>query len=126
MRSLLEKNEFITATVEIIQEKDIPTDFYLPIPKKTKWKNIFKFTFSNNFTYYYGSNKSFVNCKDLLINVSLESSMVISSKNPFTLKKLFMETFNSNISIPNCKKIYNWYKNKTDVIEEILEQFLAN
>lgn len=118
----------ITASVEIIERKQVPHEFYLPYPKKKKsdWKNIFKFTFSNEFIYYYGSNKPYVNCKELLINVSLESAMVSSSKNPFILKKLFMETFNSDVNIPNCKKIYNWLKHSQKQIDDILDQFLIN
>jgi hypothetical protein len=116
----------ITATVEIVERNSIPDNFYLPkFSHKKDWKQIFKFSFSNHFTCYYGTNKSFVDGTELMTNLTLESDIVDISKNPLDLKIKFLENFKKNINLQNCKKIYEWHKQSRDKVEDIVNQFMS-
>jgi hypothetical protein len=117
----------ITATVDIIDRKDVPKEFYLPkFSYKKDWKRLFKFNFSNGFTYYYGTNKTFVDGIDLMTNLTIESDLVDDSKSHMELKIQFFKNFKRNIKLQNCKKIYDWYKSSRNQIKDIVNQFMSN
>lgn len=115
----------ISVAVEIVERSDIPKEFYLSKPQKKDWKRIFHFTFSNGFDYYFGTNKSYVDGDELIPFLIIESEYVHNSKNFVELHKNIIEDNNSRITYSNCKKLFSWYKNKRNIIEDIVEQFMS-
>lgn len=117
----------ITVTVQIVDKKQVPREFYLPHTSHKKfWKRIFKFSFSNGFTYYYVTCKSFVDGSELMTNLAIESELVSDSQNPMELKNKFFKNFKKFISIDDCIKIFYWYKADKKKIKNIVKQFMSN
>ena len=121
------KKSDIKVTVDIVERKDIPSNFYLPTySKKKDWKQIFHFKFSNKFDFYMGSNKSFVDGTDLMTILSIELDITNETNTPFQFKKKLKKEYDSYITSKNAIKVYNWYKRKSNKVEKILEQFMLD
>lgn len=116
----------ITVSVKLVNREDITKKFYLRKPSNySDWKNIFLFKFSNNFNYYYGTNKSYVDGHHLMTFLFIESELVYNSKSPLDFKNKLKSRYNSNISIKNANKIFNWFKNNNEKILNIINQFIS-
>lgn len=121
------KKQDIRVKVDIIKREDIPSNFYLPkYSSKRDWREIFQFKFSNNFEYYIGSNKPYIEGTDLMTILSVELDIVNETNNPYQFKKILENNYDSKINLRNAIKMYNWYKNKTTKVEKIINQFMAN
>lgn len=119
------KKMLIKANVDVIDRTSVPKSFYLPKYSATKdWKQIFKFTFSNNFEYYMGSNKSFIEGSDLMTILSIEYGIVKTTNNPYQFKKKLQSEYASTISIKNAFRVFNWYKQKLNIVRKIINQFM--
>ena len=117
----------IKVSVNIIKREDIPINFYLPkYSSKKDWKQFFHFKFNNNFDYYIGSNKSYIDGTDLMTVLSVELDVINESNNPYQFKKNLEINYDSKINLKNAIKVFNWYKNKTHKVENIINQFIIN
>lgn len=112
----------ISVKVDIITLKDIPSQFYFHYNKK--FKNIFKLEFSNDITFYYGSIHSYINTTELLVHLTFESNIVKSCETPLDLRYIFKKKYGKDIVFEDSNKIFQFYKQYQEEIDEIITQFL--
>ena len=106
----------------IISRKNIPENIYLCKPANDDWKIIYKFSFDNDLDYYIGSNMP-IDDTNVVISLVREDYYLFTNFNsPVKILRYFHNEFNEFIDYDDCQKIWNYYNNNKQLIEQVIAQ----
>ena len=104
---------------DIITRDQIPSNIYLCNKNhENEWNKINYFEFNNGFKCIVGAN-NYLSGQDAIQSIKDEMKYVLENNNPEELQHYFYENFESFISYTDCVKIYNYYSDNEDLINEV-------
>jgi hypothetical protein len=105
--------------LNIITRDQIPNNIYLCQNTKDKdWYMIHLVEFYNGLKCVQGSYYP-QQAKDIIENIKDEMDYIINTNSPDELQEYFYDNFNNFINYKNCVKIWNYYHNNKNLIEEV-------
>ncbi len=108
-------------SIYLIEREFIPEDYYLCKPdNKSDWTHIHQFIFENGFEYYIGSNYLIRDINDIIEDLESDYKTVKETNNPSELQSYYMENYEVFTKYEICEKIWKYYKENGNLIEEIL------
>lgn len=112
----------IPFNVKKITRKEIPDNIYLCKSINGKdWNSILLYKFKNGFNYILGTNSEYLsNIEEILLEIKSDYETIIPMLSPEELQEYYYEEFDIFQRYKYSKKIFNYYHNNREKIEDIL------
>ncbi len=109
--------------LNIITREQIPDELYLCENTKDKeWRTIHLIEFDNGLKCVQGSYYP-QQAKDIIESIKDEMDYIINIESPDELQEYFYDIFDNFTSYKNCIKIWNYYHNNRNLIEEVYTSY---